>query len=62
MGMHGFCLGNLQFMKSLYEYCATWRIFDHNPGIMPSILASIADDLTLVTRRKNALFFIDYII
>ena len=62
LGMHGFCLSNMQFMKSLYEYCATWRIFDHNPGVVLTILAWIADDLTLMTRRKNSLFLIDCII
>ena len=62
LSMHGFCLGNIKLMQSLFDYCATWRMFDHDPAIMPALPAWIADDLTLVTRRKNALFLIDYIL
>ena len=37
-------------------------MFDEDPGISPALPAWIADDLTLVTRRKNALYLIDYIL
>ena len=62
LGMHGVCLGNIKLMQSLFDYCVTWRMFDDDPGIGPALPAWIADDLTLVTRRKNALFLIDYIL
>ena len=62
LGMHGFCLGNIRLMRSLFNYCATHRMFDNDPAIGPALPAWIADDLTLVTRRKNALYLIDFIL
>ena len=61
LGMHSFCLSNIKLMQLLFDYCVTWRMFDDDPGIRPALPAWIADNLTLVTRRKNALFLIDYI-
>jgi hypothetical protein len=37
-------------------------MFDEDPGISPALPAWIADNLTLVTRQKNALSLIDYIL
>ena len=31
LGMHGFCLGNIRLMRSLFDYCATHRMFDDDP-------------------------------
>ena len=42
--MHGFCLGNIKLIQSLFNYCATWRIFGDDPGIGPALMAWIADD------------------
>ena len=60
--MHGFCLSNIKLMQLLFNYCATWRMFDDDLGIRPALPAWITDNLPLVTRRKNALFLIDYIL
>ena len=62
LGMHSFCLSNIKLMQSLFNYCVTWRMFDDDLGIGPALPAWIADDLTLVTQQKNALFLIDYIL
>ena len=62
LGMHGFGLGNIKLMQSLFNFSVTHRMFDEDPGIGPALPAWIADDLTLVTRRKNALSLIDYIL
>ena len=59
--MHGFCLGNMQLMQSLFSYCATWQIFSDNPAIMPAIMAWIVDDLARVAQRKNSLYLTNYI-
>ena len=37
-------------------------MFNKDPGISPALPAWIADDLTLVTRQKNALYLIDCIL
>jgi hypothetical protein len=37
-------------------------MFDEDPSISPALPAWIADNLTLVTRQKNALSLINYIL
>ena len=63
LGMHGFCLGNIKLMRSLFTVTTVphvWRMFGDDPGIGPALMAWIADDLTLVTGRENALYLIDF--